>query len=142
MTNNTQTLGKGWNIGLWIAQVTLAIFYAMGAAMKLTMAPESLIEMGLLWVDGAPIWGVRMIGTIELAGVIGIILPAALRIKPKLTPLAALGLLAIQFLAIPLHLSRGEFSALPFNLICVLLAVFVVWGRSRKSVITPRLQGQ
>lgn len=68
----------------------------------------------------------------------GVILPAATRIMPQLTVWAAAGLLAIQALAIPFHILRGEFAALPFNLIYVALAVFVLWGRARKAPIAPR----
>ncbi len=74
----------------------------------------------------------------EILGVMGLILPAATRIQPQLTVWAAKGLLAIQALAIPFHAFRGEFAPLPFNLIYVALAVFVIWGRTRKAPILPR----
>lgn len=140
MTNTTQTqqISSKWNIGLWVAQIALAALYGMAAYMKLLMTPEALVQMGLVWVDGAPLWLVRSIGFVELAGAIGLILPAATRIKPELTSLAAVGLLAIQALAIPFHIFRGEFAALPFNLIYVALAVLVIWGRTRKAPITAR----
>jgi len=43
----------------------------------------------LPWVANAPEALVRFIGISELLGAAGLILPAALRIKPYLTPLAA-----------------------------------------------------
>ncbi|BBF80255.1 hypothetical protein EM6_0834 [Asticcacaulis excentricus] len=46
--------------------------------------------------------------------------------------------MAIQALAIPFHLFRGEVGVLGFNLIYVALAVFVLWGRSRKAPIASR----
>ena len=140
MTNETQIqkAGTGWNITLWVAQIALAALYGMAAYMKLLMTPEALIQMGLLWVEGAPLALVRFIGFVELAGAIGLILPAATRIKPELTTLAAVGLLAIQALAIPFHAFRGEFAVLPFNLIYAALAVFIIWGRLRKAPIAPR----
>jgi putative oxidoreductase len=127
-----------WNIGLWVAQIALAALYGMAAYMKLLMAPEALVQMGLLWVEGAPLWVVRAIGFAELLGTLGLILPAATRIKPELTTLAALGLLVIQILAIGFHLIRGEVAVLPFNFIYLALAVLVLWGRSRKAPIAPR----
>lgn len=135
---NTKTTGKGWNIGLWAAQIALAGLYGMAAYMKLLMSPADLVQMGLLWVEGAPMALVRGIGFVELLGVIGLILPAATRIKPELTTLAALGLFAIQVLAIGFHMIRGEFSVLPFNVIYIGLAAFVLWGRSKKAPIAPR----
>jgi len=41
----------------------------------------------------------RFMGVAELAGAIGVIVPAATRIKPFLMPIAALGLLTIMVLA-------------------------------------------
>ena len=80
----------------------------------------------------------RFIGLAELAGIIGLILPAATRIRPELTRLAAIGLLAIQVLAIPFHILRAEFAPLPFNFLLVALALFIIWGRTRKAPITAR----
>ncbi|MCY0096739.1 DoxX family protein [Hoeflea ulvae] len=127
-----------WHIGLWAAQIALALLYSMSVYMKLLLSPAEMGQMGLVWAQTAPLALVRFIGFAELAGVIGLILPAATRILPRLTIYAAAGLLAIQVLAIPFHAYRGEFAALPFNLIYLGLAVLIIWGRSSKAVIAPR----
>jgi putative oxidoreductase len=75
-----------------------------------------------------PRWLVRFIGTSELLGALGLILPAAMRIKPALTGFAALGLLTIMVLAALFHVSRGEFGMLPINSVLGALAAFVAWG--------------
>jgi putative oxidoreductase len=54
-------------------------------------------------VNGAP-GLVRFIGVCEIAGALGLILPAAFKILPRLTAFAATGLLAIMVLAVPFHL--------------------------------------
>lgn len=128
----------GWNIALWAAQALLAALYLMAAWMHGTMSPAELAAMGASWALEAPLPLVRFIGLAELLGAIGLLLPAATRIQPRLTVLAAAGLLAIQALAIPLHLVRGEVAALPFNLVYVTLAAFIVWGRTRVAPIRPR----
>lgn len=92
----------------------------------------------MTWAPGAPVALVRGIALMEFLGAVGVILPAVTRIMPQLTVWAAAGLLAIQALAIPFHLIRGEVNLLGFNLIYVVLAVFVLWGRARKSPITSR----
>ncbi|MFK7891325.1 MAG: DoxX family protein [Granulosicoccus sp.] len=129
---------KGWNLGLWVAQIALAALYSMGVYMHLFLSPVDMVAMGALWAETAPLALIRFIGFAELAGVIGLILPAATRIMPKLTVYAAMGLLAIQALAIPFHAMRGEFEVLPFNLIFAALAVLIIWGRTRKAPIEPR----
>ena len=68
-------------------------------------------------------------------GAIGLILPAATKIKPSLTPLAALGLLTIMILAMAFHLSRGEVQATPVNIVLGGLAAFVAWGRTKRAPI-------
>ena len=75
---------------------------------------------------------------IELAGGLGLIVPAATRIAPWLTPLAALGLGTIMILAILFHLVRDEASVVWIQALLAGLALFVAWGRWRKASITRR----
>ena len=137
-TDKTSSDNRVLNISLWVSQIILAGFYAMAAYMHAIMAPEALVQMGIAWAAEAPLWLVRFIGICELLGVVGIILPAALRIKPQLTVLAAVGFTGIQALAIPFHLFRGEAAALPFNIILIALSLFVIWGRARKAPIATK----
>lgn len=127
-----------WNIGLWIAQIVLAAVYVMAGFMKLTQPIDALVASGMSYAGDYPELLTRFIGTMEVLGAIGIILPAATRIAPKLTPLAALGFSVIQILAIGLHTMRGEFQVLPVNLVLLALSLFVLWGRTRKAPIAPR----
>lgn len=130
--------GRGWTIALWVAQIALAIFFGMAGYFKSFMAPAALTQMGIAWASDAPIGLLRFIGVSELAGALGVILPALLRIQPELTPLAALGFAIIQALAIPFHIIRGETAATPINAVLLALALFVVWGRSFKAPIESR----
>jgi len=127
-----------WNIGLWLAQVILAAVYVMAGFMKLTQPIDALVATGMTYAGDYPEMLTRFIGTMEVLGAVGIILPAATRILPILTPLAALGFSTIQVLAIGLHSSRGEFQVLPVNLVLLALSLFVLWGRLRKAPISPR----
>ena len=87
---------------------------------------------GLKWTGDLPAWLVRCIGLCELSAAIGLILPFATRIKPELTPLAALGLLAIMVLAMAFHISRGEPQVGPMNMALGGLAAFVAGGRNSR----------
>jgi len=49
-----------------------------------------------------------------------------------------LGFIAIQMLAIPFHIVRGESEVTPFNLALLALSVFVFWGRAFKAPIASR----
>lgn len=127
---------KGMHIGLWVVQVLLALAFGMAGAMK-AMTPIDELATKLPWVTSAPGLA-RFIGVSELLGAIGLILPAATRIQPRLTPLAASGIALIMVLATAFHIYRGELSALPVTLVLGGLAGFVVWGRLKKAPIEPR----
>jgi hypothetical protein len=81
---------------------------------------------------------VRFIGVAELAGGLGVLLPAATRIKPWLTPLAAAGLGLIMLFAMPVHIARGEVDMLGRNVVALAMAAFVMWGRTTRLRIPAR----
>jgi uncharacterized membrane protein YphA (DoxX/SURF4 family) len=127
-----------WNIALWVGQVLLAGVYVMAGFMKVSQPIDALVASGLTYASDYPELLTRFVGTMEILGAIGIILPAATRILPGLTPLAAVGFSLIQVLAFALHTMRGEYGVLPVNIVLLALSLFVVWGRLRKVPITPR----
>jgi putative oxidoreductase len=128
---------KVWNAAFWSAQVLLAALFGMAGLMKLT-APLTDLVAKLVWPGAVPEGLVRFIGAAELTGAVGLLLPALTRIQPRLTGLAALGLVLVMALAVPFHLSRGELQALGVNLPLGALALFVAWGRLKKAPLAPR----
>ena len=130
--------GLGWKLGLWSAQVLLSLFFGASGLCKLFVAPETLVHIGVNYATDVPHWLLYFIGAAETAGAIGIVLPALTRIQPFLTPLAALGFVALQVLAICFHLTRGEIAGLPLNFVLVALAAFVLWGRTKKAPVQGR----
>lgn len=133
----TKTASKGMNIGLWVVQALLAVSFGMAGAMK-ALTPIAELSNSLPWVSEDLALLVRFIGVSELLGAVGLILPAALRIQPKLTPLAAAGIVLIMVLASGFHALRGEFASVPVNLVLGGMAAFVAWGRLKKAPIEPR----
>lgn len=131
-----QKKSKALHIGLWVAQGLLAAAFGMAGFMKITMPVEELAKNGMSFVTNYGIGTVRFIGISEVLGALGLILPAALRIKPILTPLAAVGIAIIMVLATSYHVTNSE----PFapTIILLLLASFVAWGRFKKSPIQAK----
>jgi hypothetical protein len=125
------------NIALWVVQFLLFAAFAMAGVMKST-APIAELSKNMTWVPRFSTGMVRFIGVAELLGGLGMILPSLSRIKPMLTPLAALGLTVVMFLAAGHHLMNGEAKMAPVPLVLAGLAVFVGWGRWKKAPITPR----
>ena len=128
---------KALHITLWVAQVALALMFLMAGFMKLAQPIEELAK-SLPWASQVPEAFVRFIGLSELLGGLGLILPAALRIKPVLTPWAAVGLAVVMVLASGFHVSRGESSVIGMNFILAAVAVFIAWGRFKKAPIYPK----
>jgi len=131
------TSGTGIRVTLWIVQLLLAGVFVMSGLAKL-FSPISELLKSIPWTGDLPVAFVRSIGIVDLAGGIGILLPALTRIQPRLTVLAALGCALLQAFAMVFHLSRGEGMMLPINLVLLGLSLLVAWGRSRKAPIQPR----
>ncbi len=116
------------NIALWIAQGLLAAMYLMAGVIKTFQTAKAKEQMP--WAKERSDGFVRFVGISELLGALGLILPLVTGILPWLTPLAAIGLIIIQLLAIfTEHLPRKEYNVIPVNVVLLALAVFVVFGR-------------
>jgi len=116
------------NIALWVIQVILALAFAMSGIAKLSQPKEKLAEQ-MPWVNDFSQNTVRIIGALELLAAIGLILPAVTGILTFLTPLAALGLVLVMLGAIVTHLGRNEYPMVGVNVVLLILALIVVYGR-------------
>jgi hypothetical protein len=121
---------------LWVAQSLIFLAFGLAGLMKVFMSIPELASMWP-WTGEMPAPVVRILGLIDLAGGVGVLIPALTRIKPDLTVLAALGCIALQICAMVFHVSRGEIAATPVNLVLLALAIFIFWGRLR-GPIAPR----
>jgi VIT1/CCC1 family predicted Fe2+/Mn2+ transporter len=121
------------NTALWIVQVVLAIFMLMPGSLKLMNSIEELIAKGkgrMDWAEDISATNMKIIGLLEVLAAIGLILPMAIGFYPILTPLAAVGVILTMIGAISLHLKRGdEPKSWMINVVIILLAVFVTYGR-------------
>lgn len=127
---------KGLHIALWVVQVLLAAAFGMAGSMKaFTPMDELAKKMPDLAGMGAL---VRFIGFSELAGAIGVVLPALTRILPILTPAAAAGLTVVMVLAVGVHVKAGDIGGSVPALVLGALAAFVVWGRLRGAPISAK----
>jgi hypothetical protein len=132
-----QKRSKGLRVALWVVQIFLALAFGMAGFMKLTR-PIAELAAQMAWVNEVNEGLVRFIGASELLGAIGLVVPAAVRIKPALTPLAAAALVVVMILAAGFHVVHSEFQLMPPSLFLGALAAFVAWGRYQKAPIQPR----
>ena len=117
------------NIVLWIIAGLLAFAFLAAGAMKLTQPKEKLAASGMGWTESFSPGTVKLIGALEVLAALGLILPAALDIAPILVPLAALGLVLMMIGAAVTHARRKENQMIGVNVVLLLLAAVVAWGR-------------
>lgn len=116
------------NVALWVvAGLLAALFLAAGAA-KITQPKDNLAK-NMAWVEDFSQVQVRGIGTLEVLGAVGLILPGLLDIAPILVPCAAVGFALLMVGAVVTHVRRGETQLIVVNVVIFALAVFVAWGR-------------
>src|SRR5436305_5188328 len=89
---------------LWTVQGLLALLFLFAGSMKLIVPIELLTAQMPVPLPGLFL---QFIGTAEVAGAIGLLLPGLLRIRPMLTPLAACGLVIIMIGATVVTLASG-----------------------------------
>ena len=118
------------NVTLWITAGLLAAACLAGSA-KMFVSREKMAAMGASarWVEDFSPGALKALGAVELLAAAGLILPAALDIAPVLTPLAAAGLVLVFVGAIITRLRRGERLTVAGDVLYLVLAVFVAWGR-------------
>ncbi|MEV6020763.1 DoxX family protein [Streptomyces sp. NPDC051997] len=117
------------NALMWILAALLAAAFLAAGLMKVTQPKAKLAEAGMGWTEDVSERSVKLIGAVEILGAVGLVVPAALGVAVVLTPLAALGLVLVMAGATVVHVRRGEMSLVPVNLVLLVLAAFVAWGR-------------
>jgi hypothetical protein len=113
------------NRALWFIQGLLALLFLFAGGVKLVLPADQLVKL-------APMLSatfLRFVGLCEVLGAIGLILPWLLRIQPRLTPLAAAGLVGIMIGATVVTLMIGGIPMAIMPVVVGLLLLFVVYGR-------------
>lgn len=118
------------NVLLWIVQVALALFSFMGGQYKLFHFDE-LAKMPQTAALPRGGWGA--LGVFEMMCAILLIVPAAVKWMPALTPLAAAALtlesLALVVLFAQYSLALTSTNPLLYVVAMALVAAFVAYGR-------------
>jgi uncharacterized membrane protein YphA (DoxX/SURF4 family) len=121
---------------LWVVQVLLALLFLFAGGVKLIMPVEEMTKQMPLPLPGLFL---RFIAVAEVLGAIGLILPGLVRIRPRLTPLAAAGLVIIMIGATVVTAAGGAVTMALLPLVVGLLALFVAYGRWRLAPLPDRL---
>lgn len=114
---------------LWIAAGILAALFTIAGLVKIATPRDKLAEK-MPWTADATDTQVKLLGTAEVAGAIGLTLPAVLNIAPVLVPIAAICLAVTMVGAVAVHVKHREplAAAMP-AIVLGLLCLFVAYGR-------------
>jgi uncharacterized membrane protein YphA (DoxX/SURF4 family) len=118
------------DIVLWILQGLLAfVFLGIGYSHAFRF-DQMASQPRTAWMLAVGRPQMRAIGSLEILGAIGLILPAVTGILPWLTPLAAAALALLMVFAVVFHARRpGEGPNIAFNVVLCTVALVVAVGR-------------
>lgn len=119
----------------WVVQVGLGVYFVAIGVLHFAV-PDGLPDQ-IAWMYDLPSWLHVASGTAEILGGLGLVLPAATRIRPHLTPLAAAGLAIVMVLAAAWHVPRGEMANVAFTLVLAIVLTWLAWVRWRTHRIAP-----
>ncbi|MFH9347629.1 DoxX family protein [Kitasatospora sp. NPDC017646] len=113
------------DIAYWIVAGLLALFYVYAGTLKVVRSRDQLRPM-MAWVDRMPLPALRALGTVEVLGATGLVVPPLTGIAPSLALAAAIGFVLLQVGAIAVHLS-GEDRRIALNAGLTVTAAVTVW---------------
>ena len=116
------------NIALWIVAGVLAAMFLLAGAMKVAL-PKEKLEPIMQWSKTWSRPQLQALGTVEVLGAIGLILPRALNIAPVLTPVAAVGCAIVMTGATITHIRMNDYKGTGMPVVLLILAIVVAAGR-------------
>ena len=117
------------DVVLWVIAGLLAVAFLGAGLMKLGQPRKKLVDSGMGWAADFGDGAVKAIGVLEVLGALGLVLPALFDVAPVLVPLAATGLAVVMVGAIVVHARRKEPQMVVANVVLLVLAAVVAWGR-------------
>ena len=115
------------NILLWVLQVLAALLYGASGIMKLFLFDKISADVKSFGALPREAW--MALGILELACMVGLIVPSAFHWKPALTVVAAT-LLAIESLVfIWVHVKYHETPPIIMSAVLGLIMAFIAYGR-------------
>ena len=121
---------------LWVLQWLIGLYF-IGVGVTHFVLPEGLPEI-VAWMYDLDDNLHYVAGAAEILGGLGLILPSVTRIAPWLTPLAAIGLIAVMIGGALWHFGREEFANIGINVVNTLVLAYIAYGRWRLAPISPR----
>lgn len=125
------------NRALWVLQWLLALSLVAAGIVKLALPFDQAVEL-FPWAADVPLL-FTVTSVLDVLGGLGVLLPSLTRVLPRVTVLAAIGVVLLMLSAVGFYLLRGEASEIVPNIVLALVAAAIAWGRARTVPITGQL---
>lgn len=119
-------MNKKTNILIWILQILMALYFLAGGTYMLGHYKILANPSALNFLPG-PFWSI--IGVLQILFALGLVLPGAFRMFPKITPVSAIGLTVVSLLGIVLY-SAYTGSGILWAILPALLTASIAYKRS------------
>lgn len=120
----------------WVLQLFMGVYFVAIGIMHF-IVPDGLPAQMAWMYDLSPT--LHMVaGAAEIVGGLGLLLPSLTRIKPSLTPLAAVGLIVVMLGAAMWHIPRAEIVNVVTNVVVAALLGVIAYVRYRTHPISAR----
>jgi uncharacterized membrane protein YphA (DoxX/SURF4 family) len=125
---------KMMKIAVWILSALLAVAFLVAGGGKLLTPAGELQQMA----HGVPVVLMKLAGAAEVLGALGLVLPAATRIMPVLTPVAAIGLVVTMVAATITNFVSGQPGSAVLTIVLGILAAIVAFARFGPYAVESR----
>jgi hypothetical protein len=115
------------NVLLWVLQVLAALLYGSSGVMKVFMFDKVSGDVASFGALPRRAW--TALGIMELACVVGLIVPGAIHWHPELTVVAAAVLALESLVFIGVHVKYHEKVPIIMSVVLGLLMAFIAYGR-------------
>ena len=115
------------NILLWVLQVLAALLYGASGVMKVFLFDKVSADVPSFGALPRKAW--TALGILELACVLGLVLPGALDWHPGLTVVAAVALALESVVFVGVHAKYRETGSIVMVVALGLLMAFIAYGR-------------
>ena len=106
------------------------MLFLLAGAQKLTQSQEAMAKSSFgFYANDFSASFLKLLGVLEVLGGIGVVSPKLTGILPWLIPLAAVGLALIMIGATYTRIRRGENQMAIGTVVCLVMSVFVAYGR-------------
>jgi len=128
---------RALNVALWVLQWGLGLSLVAAGSLKLALPWEQAVQM-FPWAADVPVL-FTVTSILDVLGGLGVVLPSVLKILPRVTVVAAIGVVLLMASAVVFYLLRGESGEVIPNIALAVIAAVIAWGRGLGVPITGQL---